>query len=173
MASLIFKWRCYNTFIRCCVTCTFTTLPAISYVIMHFMLHWGMFCTWHLWLFWCVTHLAAIVYYIIVCPTHSRRYRTNVLFTMSRIFFLSLFCLLLICTWHSLVSVFYLESSWSVYSPTLLRHCGMFRDPNFVTFYLCIYPTLNEEHFYFHIQYNIPVRLLTINMKNCLKPAFH
>ena len=47
-----------------------------------------------------------------------------------------------------------------------------FRDPNLVTFYLCIYPTLNEEHFYLHIQYNIPVRLLTINIKNCLKPAF-
>ena len=48
-----------------------------------------------------------------------------------------------------------------------------FRDPNLVTFYLCIYLTLNEEHFSFHIQNNIPVRLLTVNMKNCLKPAFH
>ena len=26
---------------------------------------------------------------------------------------------------------------------------------------------------FFHIQYNIPVRLLTVNIKNCLKPAFH
>ena len=28
-----------------------------------------------------------------------------------------------------------------------------FRDPNLVTFYLCIYLTLNEEHFTFHLQY--------------------
>ena len=28
-----------------------------------------------------------------------------------------------------------------------------FRDPNLVTFYLCIYFTLNEEHFTFHLQY--------------------
>ena len=110
MASLIFKWRCYNTFIRCCVTCTFTTLPAISYVIMHFMLHWGMFCTWHLWLFWCVTHLAAIVYYIIVCPTHSRRYRTNVLFTMSRI----IFCHYFACSWFALDILWFPFFTWSL-----------------------------------------------------------
>ena len=47
-----------------------------------------------------------------------------------------------------------------------------FRDPTLVTFYLCIYLTLNEENFSFHIQFYIPVRLLTVNMKNCLKPAF-
>ena len=47
-----------------------------------------------------------------------------------------------------------------------------FRDPTLVTFYLCIYLTLNEENFSFHIKFNIPVRLLTVNMKNCLKPAF-
>ena len=28
-----------------------------------------------------------------------------------------------------------------------------FRDPNLVTFYLCIYLILNEEHFPFHLQY--------------------
>ena len=28
-----------------------------------------------------------------------------------------------------------------------------FRDPNLVTFYLCIYLILNEEHFTFHLQY--------------------
>ena len=28
-----------------------------------------------------------------------------------------------------------------------------FRDPNLVTFYLCVYLILNEEHFTFHIQY--------------------
>ena len=48
-----------------------------------------------------------------------------------------------------------------------------FRDPTLVTFYLCIYLTLNEENFSFQIQYNIPVSLLTVNMKNCLKPAVH
>ena len=32
---------------------------------------------------------------------------------------------------------------------------------------------MNEEHFSFHIQNNISVRLLTVNMKNGLKPAFH
>ena len=127
VASSIFKWRCYNTFMRCCVTCTFTTLQAISYVIMHFKCfivacfvldiygYFGVLLTW--WL----------LFTTLVCPTHSSHYRTNVLFTMSRIIFLSLCCLLLICTWHSLASVFYLESRWSVYSPTLLRHCGMSR----------------------------------------------
>ena len=28
-----------------------------------------------------------------------------------------------------------------------------FRDPNLVTFYLCIYLILNEEHFTLHLQY--------------------
>ena len=39
-------------------------------------------------------------------------------------------------------------------------------DPNLVTFYLCIYPILNEEQFTFHLQYklNILVRLLTVNI---------
>ena len=36
VASSIFKWRCYNTFMRSCVSCTFTTLQAISFVIRHF-----------------------------------------------------------------------------------------------------------------------------------------
>ena len=30
---------------------------------------------------------------------------------------------------------------------------GNFHDPNLVTFYLCIYLILNEEHFTFHLQY--------------------
>ena len=122
MASSIFKWRCYNTFIRCCVTCPFTTLQAISYVIMHFTCfivacfvldiygYFGVLLTWRL------------LFTTLVCPTHSSHYRTNV-----SDYFLSLCCLLLICTWHSLASVFYLVSSWSVFSPTLLRQCGMSR----------------------------------------------
>ena len=97
VASSIFKWRCYNTFMRCCVTCTFTTLQAISYVIMHFKCfivacfvldiygYFGVLLTW--WL----------LFTTLVCPTHLSHYRTNVLFTMSRIIFLSLCCLLLIC----------------------------------------------------------------------------
>ena len=39
-----------------------------------------------------------------------------------------------------------------------------FRDPTLVTFYSCIYLTLNEENFSFHIQYNNTVSLLTVNM---------
>ena len=87
VASSIFKWRCYNTFMRCCVTCTFTTLQAISYVIMHFKCfivacfvldiygYFGVLLTWRL------------LFTTLVCPTHSSHYRTNVLFTMSRIIF--------------------------------------------------------------------------------------
>ena len=127
MASLIFKWRCYNTFIRCCVTCTFTTLQAISYVIMHFKCfieacfvldtygYFGVLLTWRL------------LFTTLVCPTHSSHYRTNVPFTMSRI----IFCHYVACSWFALdilwLPFFTLESRWSVYSPTLLRHCGMSR----------------------------------------------
>ena len=87
LASSIFKWRRYNTFMRCCVTCTFTTLQAISYVIMHFKCfivacfvldiygYFGVLLTWRL------------LFTTLVCPTHSSHYRTNVLFTMSRIIF--------------------------------------------------------------------------------------
>ena len=35
---------------------------------------------------------------------------------------------------------------------TFKQKCN-FRDPNLVTFYLCIYLILNEEHFTFHPQY--------------------
>ena len=45
-----------------------------------------------------------------------------------------------------------------------------FRNPNLVTFCLCMYLILNEEHFTFHLQKNILVRLLTVNIKNCLIP---
>ena len=33
-----------------------------------------------------------------------------------------------------------------------------------------MYLILNEEHFTFHLQKNILVRLLTVNIKNCLIP---
>ena len=126
VASSIFKWRCYNTFMRCCVTRTFTTLQTISYVIMHFKCfivacfvldiygYFGVLLTWRL------------LFTTLVCPTHSSHYRTNVLFTMSRIIFVIMLPALdLHLTFSS--SVFYLESSWSVYGPILLRHCGMSR----------------------------------------------
>ena len=45
-----------------------------------------------------------------------------------------------------------------------------FRDPNLVTFYLCIYLILNEEHFTNTYSTNILVRLLTVNVKNYLTP---
>ena len=32
-------------------------------------------------------------------------------------------------------------------------HICNFRDPNLVTFYLCMYLILNKEHFTFHLQY--------------------
>ena len=98
VASSIFKWRCYNTFMRCCVTCTFTTLQAISYVIMHFKCfivacfvldiygYFGVLLTWRL------------LFTTLVCPTHSSHYRTNVLFTMSRI----IFCHYVACSWFAL-----------------------------------------------------------------------
>ena len=87
VASSIFKGRCYNTFMRCCVTSTFTTLQAISYVIMHFKCflvacfvlgiygYFGVLLSWRL------------LFTTLVCPTHSSHYRTNVPFTMSRIIF--------------------------------------------------------------------------------------
>ena len=84
-----------------------------GYIICYhafYMLYCGMFCTWHLWLFWCVTHLAAIVYYIIVCPTHSRRYRTNVLFTTSRI----IFCHYFACSWFALDILWFPFFTWSL-----------------------------------------------------------
>ena len=105
VVSSIFKWRCYNTFMRCCVTRTFSTLQAISYVIMHFKCfivtcfvldiygYFGVLLTWRL------------LFTTLVCPTHSSHYRTNVLLQCLGLL-LSLCCLLLICTWHSLASVF-------------------------------------------------------------------
>ena len=39
------------------------------------------------------------------------------------------------------------------YRPHHFRQMCNFRDPNLVTFYLCIYLILNEEHFTFHLQY--------------------
>ena len=77
LASSIFKWRRYNTFMRCCVTCTFTTLQAISYVIIHFK------C----FIVACFVLTWRLLFTTLVCPTHSSHYRTNVLFTMSRIIF--------------------------------------------------------------------------------------
>ena len=83
---------------RCCVTCTFTTLQAISYVIMHFKCfivacfvldiygYFGVLLTWRL------------LFTTLVCPTHSSHYRTNVLFTMSRI----IFCHYVACSWFAL-----------------------------------------------------------------------
>ena len=54
-----------------------------------------------------------------------------------------------------------------MYSPNYILFCGKiadsilatfghicnFRDPNLVTFYLCMYLILNKEHFTFHLQY--------------------
>ena len=110
VASSIFKWRCYNTFMRCCVTCTFTTLQAISYVIMHFKCflvacfvldiygYFGVLLSWRL------------LFTTLVCPTHSSHYRTNVLFTMSRI----IFCLWLpFLTW-SLVGACLAQLSYAI-----------------------------------------------------------
>ena len=44
---------------------------------------------------------------------------------------------------------------WPIIDPFLVTFGQMsnFRDPNLVTFYLCIYLILNEEHFTFHLQY--------------------
>ena len=44
---------------------------------------------------------------------------------------------------------------WSIIDPFLVTFGQMsnFRDPNLVTFYVCIYLILNEEHFTFHLQY--------------------
>ena len=44
---------------------------------------------------------------------------------------------------------------WPIIDPILVTFgqvCN-FRDPNFVTFHLCIYFILSEEHFTFHLQY--------------------
>ena len=43
---------------------------------------------------------------------------------------------------------------WPIIDPFLVTFGQMsnFRDPNLVTFYLCIYLILNEEHFTFHLQ---------------------
>ena len=110
VASSIFKWRCYNTFIRCCVTCPFTTLQAISYVIMHFTCfivacfvldiygYFGVLLTWRL------------LFTTLVCPTHSSHYRTNVLFTMSRI----IFCHYVACSWFALDILWLPFFTWSL-----------------------------------------------------------
>ena len=44
---------------------------------------------------------------------------------------------------------------WPIIDPFLVTFGQMcnFRDPNLVTFYLCIYLILNEERFTFHLQY--------------------
>ena len=66
-----------------------------------------------------------------------------------------------------------------VYSVASCRpHCTFghicnFRDPSLVTFYfyeLTHFFRLNEEHVTFHLRKNILIRLLTVNMKNCLTP---
>ena len=44
---------------------------------------------------------------------------------------------------------------WPIIDPILVTFgqvCN-FRDPNLVTFHLCIYFILSEEHFTFHLQY--------------------
>ena len=110
VASSIFKGRCYNTFMRCCVTSTFTTLQAISYVIMHFKCflvacfvldiygYFGVLLSWRL------------LFTTLVCPTHSSHYRTNVPFTMSRI----IFCHYVACSWFALDILWLPFFTWSL-----------------------------------------------------------
>ena len=114
VASSIFKGRCYNTFMRCCVTSTFTTLQAISYVIRHFKCflvacfvldiygYFGVLLSW--WL----------LFITLVCPTHSSHYRTNVLFTMSRI----IFCHYVAFSWFALALPFF---TWSLVGACLVQ----------------------------------------------------
>ena len=63
---------------------------------------------------------------------------------------------------------------WSIIDSILVAFrqiiCN-FRDPNLVTFYLNIYLILNKKTIYiFTHRANILVRLLAVNMKNCLTP---
>ena len=44
-----------------------------------------------------------------------------------------------------------------------------FRDPNLVTFYLCIYLILNEEHLTFHLQYK---HSGTFSNRKCKEPSY-
>ena len=41
---------------------------------------------------------------------------------------------------------------WPITDPITFEQICNFRDPNSVTFYLCISLVLNEEHFTFHLQ---------------------
>ena len=117
MASSIFKWRCYNTFMRCCVPCTLTTLQAISYVIRHFKCflvacfvldfygYFGVLLSWRL------------LFTTLECPTHSSHHRTNVLFTMSRI----IFCHYVACSWFALDILWLPFFTWSLVGACLAQ----------------------------------------------------
>ena len=85
---------------RCRVTCTFTTLQAISYVIMHFK------C----FIVACFVLSRRLLFTTLVCPTHSSHYRTNVLFTMSRI----IFCHYVACSWFALDILWLPFFTWSL-----------------------------------------------------------
>ena len=60
------------------------------------------------------------------------------------------------CRWALRAPIPIIVYSVANYRPHLIVTFGQicnFCDPNLVTFYLCVYLILNEEHFTFHIQY--------------------
>ena len=64
---------------------------------------------------------------------------------------------------------------WPVIDPILVtfaQRCN-FRDPSLVTFYLCIYLILNEEHFTFHIQFKHSVTLANRKYEELSHPKNH
>ena len=65
-----------------------------------------------------------------------------------------------------------LQILWPVIDSFLVTfgHICNFRDPNLVTFYLCMYLTLNKNTLLFTYGTNILVCLLTVYVKNCLTP---
>ena len=83
---------------------------AISHVIMHFTWfivacfvldiygYFGVLLSWRL------------LFTTLVCPTHSSHYRTNVLFTMSRI----IFCHYVACSWFALDILWLPFFTWSL-----------------------------------------------------------
>ena len=76
------------------------------------------------------------------------------------------------CRWPHRAPIPLQSILWPIIDPisvTFGQICN-FRNPNLVTFCLCMHLILNEEHFTFHLQTNILVRLLTVNIKNCLIP---
>ena len=59
------------------------------------------------------------------------------------------------CRWALKAPTPFKSILWPVIDPILVtfaQRCN-FGDPSLVTFYLCIYLILNEEHFTFHLQY--------------------